>query len=138
MTDTSNSRFTLQKENDMSNKDVTDRVVEERLPIEGLSEAEDAGLMYDPSTQAIDLSKDEKRRTTALFMAINAYREMIIKEADYLREASDLARRGEGPKIQPASMDAIVVAAIKFDAFIAGKLTAEYEIEPEPDAEPEG
>lgn len=84
---------------------------------------EESGTGYDPTTQVLDLSKEEKRRTTALFMAINAYRELIIKEAAYLREAADLARRDEGPKLQPATIDAIVVAALKFDAFIAGAVT---------------
>ena len=81
---------------------------------------EDAGVAFDPQTQHLDLSKEEKRRTTALMMAIQAYRELIIKDAAYLREASDLARRNEGPKIQPATIDAMIVAAMKFDRFIAG------------------
>lgn len=91
---------------------------------------EESGTMYDPTTQCLDLSTEEKRRTTALFMAINAYHELIIKEAAYLREAADLARRNEGPALQPATIDAIVVAALKFDSFIAGKVTMTA-VEPE-------
>ncbi len=86
-----------------------------------LSILEDAGVAFDPTTQHLDLSKEEKRRTTALMLAINAYRELIIKEAAYLKEAADLARREEGPKLQPATIDAIVEAAIKFDLFITGQ-----------------
>lgn len=86
-----------------------------------LSVLEDAGIAFDPTTQAVDLSKEEKRRTTALFMAINAYHELIIREADYLREAANLAQRGDGPKLQPATIEAIVAAAIKFDDFISGQ-----------------
>jgi hypothetical protein len=82
---------------------------------------EDAGIAFDPSTQHLDLSKEEKRRTTALMMAIQAYRDLIIKDADYLREVSNQARANNGPAIQPATMDAMVEAAIKFDMFIAGK-----------------
>lgn len=86
-----------------------------------LSILEESGTAFDPTTQVLDLSKEEKRRTTALFMAINAYHELIIREADYLREAATLARQNEGPKLQPATIDAIVIAAIKFDSFISGE-----------------
>ena len=84
---------------------------------------EDAGVAFDPSVQHLDLSKEEKRRTTALMMAIQAYQHLIIKDADYLREAVNQARANNGPAIRPATMDAMVVAAIKFDAFIAGQMT---------------
>lgn len=84
---------------------------------------EDAGVAFDPSTQHLDLSKEEKRRTTALMMSINAYQHLIIKDADYLREAHNQARSNNGPAIRPATMDAMVEAAIKFDMFIAGRLT---------------
>jgi hypothetical protein len=92
-----------------------------------LAVLEDTNVAFDPTTQHLDLTKDEKRRTTALIMAIQAYQELIIKDAAYLREASDLARRDEGPKIQPATIDAIIVAAMKFDAFIESKMTASQE-----------
>lgn len=84
---------------------------------------EESGTAFDPSTQHLDLSKDEKRRTTALMMAINAYQHLIIKDADYLREAHNQARANNGPAIRPATMDAMVLAAIQFDMFIAGKIT---------------
>jgi len=87
-----------------------------------LAALEEAGVGFDPTNQHLDLSKEEKRRTTALLMAIQAYEHLIIKEAAYLREATDIARRGEGPALQPATIDAMVEAAIKFDLFIAGKL----------------
>ncbi len=82
---------------------------------------EESGIAFDPSVQHLDLSKDEKRRTTALMMAIQAYKELIIRDADYLHAVADLARRNEGPQINPATMDAMVEAAIKFDMFIAGQ-----------------
>lgn len=81
---------------------------------------EDAGVAFDPTAQHLDLTKDEKRRTTALMMAIQAYQHLIIKDAEYLRAAADLARRDEGLVIQPATMDAMVTAAINFDHFIRG------------------
>jgi hypothetical protein len=96
---------------------------------------EEAGVAFDPTTQHLDLSKDEKRRTTALLMAINAYQHLIIKEAAYLKEAADLARRDEGPKLQPATIDAMVEAAIKFDMFIEGQLNGAVHVETR---EPEG
>ena len=64
-----------------------------------MADLQDSGLMFDPMAQHLDLTKEEKRRTTALFLAINAYSELIIKDAAYLREMNDIARRGEGPKI---------------------------------------
>lgn len=82
---------------------------------------ENADVAFDPSTQHLDLTRDEKRRTTALMMAMQAYKELIIREADYLIAAADLARRNEGPAIRPATIDAMVEAAIKFDDFIAGR-----------------
>jgi len=90
-----------------------------------LSVLEEAGVAYDPTQQHLDLSKDEKRRVTALLMAIQAYRELIIKEAGYLEKVADLARRNEGPAIKPATIDAMVDAAFKFDAFIAGHTQAD-------------
>jgi hypothetical protein len=82
---------------------------------------EEAGIAFDPTTQHLDLSKDEKRRTTALMMAIQAYNNLIIKEADmYIAVSRDAGKDGL-PPIKPATMDAMVDAAIKFDWFIAGK-----------------
>lgn len=84
---------------------------------------EDAGVAFDPASQHLDLSKEEKRRTTALLMAINAYSGLIIKDADYLREVSTQARTNPELTIRPATIDAIVDAAMKFDRFIAGEAT---------------
>jgi hypothetical protein len=80
---------------------------------------EEANVAFDPSTQHLDLNKEEKRRTTALMLAINAYEKLIIKDAEYLKEVRDMQRKDEGPVIKPATMDAMVDAAIKFDRFIA-------------------
>lgn len=86
---------------------------------------EGAGTMFDPYSQHLDLSKEEKRRTTALMLAINGYKELIIKDADYLREMHnkdrELVSRGEAPVCRSATMDAMVMAAMKFDDFISGK-----------------
>lgn len=89
----------------------------------GLGIVEEAGVAFDPTSQHLDLTKDEKRRTTALMMSIQAYQHLIIKDAEYLRTAADLARRNEGPVIRPATMNAMVEGAIWFDDFIAGKIT---------------
>ena len=83
--------------------------------------AEGMGTMFDPNSQHLDLSKDEKRRTTALLMAIQAYDHLIIKDAEMYKAISDDARRENGPKIQPATIEAMVYAAVKFDKFIAGE-----------------
>jgi hypothetical protein len=84
---------------------------------------EEGGVAFDPTRMHLDLTKDEKRRTTALLLAIQAYQNLIIKDAEYLREAHAQARTN-GIVIQPATMDAMVTAAIQFDAFISGRLIA--------------
>jgi len=84
-------------------------------------------VAYDPTQMTVDLTKAEKRRTTALMLAIQAYQHLIIKDAEYLREASRLAERKEGPIIQPATMDAMVSAAINFDRFISGQIEKEMQ-----------
>ncbi len=89
---------------------------------------EESGTAYDPSTQYIDLTKEEKRRTTALMMAIQAYDNIIIKDAEmYTAICREQGRSNEGAMIQPATMHAIVAAAVQFDAFISGKLEAHDE-----------
>jgi hypothetical protein len=86
-----------------------------------LSVVEKAGVAFDPTAQHLDLTKDEKRRTTALLLAIQAYRELIIKDAAYLKEVHDEQRRSnDPPQIKPATIDAMIDAAIRFDKFIAG------------------
>lgn len=95
---------------------MTEQEVRDASPQKAL---EDGGIGFDPTTQHLDLSKEEKRRTTALMMAIQAYQNLIIKDADYLREASNLAQRDLGPKIAPATMNEMVAAAVQFDHFIA-------------------
>lgn len=84
---------------------------------------EEAGIGFDPAAQHLDLSKEEKRRTTALLLAIQGYRELIIKDADYLREVAHQSRDHPDLVIRPATIDAIVDAALKFDRFIAGAPT---------------
>lgn len=81
---------------------------------------EDAGIGFDPSTQHLDLTKDEKRRMTSLMLATQAYKELIIRDADYLREVQNIHRNNnDGYQIRPATMEAILDAAKKFDYFIA-------------------
>lgn len=91
-------------------------------PYDG-SVLEEHDVAFDAVRMHLDLTKAENRRTTALMMAIQGYKELIIKDAEYLKEVRDMSRRDEGPKIQPATIDAIVEAAIKFDMFIAGQFS---------------
>lgn len=90
---------------------------------------EETGTAFDPTVQHLDLTKDEKRRTTALMMAVQAYRELIIKDAEMLREVANLARNNDGPKLRPATIDGMLDAALKFDAFIAGDIDDLKEIQ---------
>lgn len=100
----------------------TSRQTGDKMPDENsLGVVEEAGVAFDPTQQHLDLSKEEKRRTTSLLLAIQAYKELIIKDAEYLREVAGLARRDEGPQIQPATIDAIITAAVKFDFFISNE-----------------
>lgn len=103
------------KEKDMKQKQVA--VVE---PEENLQAIEEAGIGFDPTRQHLDLSKEEKRRTTSLLLAIQAYDKLIIKDAEMYIAISRDAGREDGPKIRPATIDAIVEASIKFDLFISG------------------
>lgn len=77
---------------------------------------EEAGVAYDPTAQHLDLTKDEKRRTTALMLGIQAYKELIIKDAGMYTEL-----RRDNRALRPATIDAMIEAAIRFDAFIAGR-----------------
>ena len=88
---------------------------------------EDAGVAFDPSTQHLDLSKEEKRRTTALLLAIQGYKEIIIKDAEMYSAISRDQGRADAPQIRPATMDAMVEAAVRFDDFISGKLQTRME-----------
>lgn len=81
---------------------------------------EEHGVAFDPTRQTMDLNKEEKRRTTALMMAIQAYSNLIIKDAEMYVAISRENDRKEAPKIQPATMHAMVDAAIQFDRFIRG------------------
>jgi len=76
-----------------------------------MSVLEDNDIAFDPTKATLDLTKAEKRRTTALMMAIQAYQHLIIKDAEILKAVSDESRRG-GPTIQPATMEGMVRAAI--------------------------
>lgn len=88
---------------------------------------EETGIAYDPRNQHLDLSKEEKRRTTALMLAIQAYEHLIIPTAEYLREVINHERNG-GPVIEPATMNAMVQAAVDFDDFISGDLQARLRV----------
>lgn len=90
---------------------------------------EEAGVAFDPGSQHLDLTTGEKRRVTALMLAINAYNNLIIKDAAmYVEIRRDVERHEAGAQIKPATIDAMVEAAFKFDLFIAGEY-AERDVE---------
>lgn len=95
---------------------------------------EEAEIAYDPTKATLDLTKEEKRRTTALMLAIQAYSNLIIKDAEMYKAISSDAARGHGPVIKPATMSAMVEAAINFDAFIAGEFSTPVRVETDKDA----
>lgn len=109
-------------------------MIQSLIPEENMGQSrhavlEEAGVAFDPTTQHVDLTTEEKRRTTALLMAIQAYNNLIIKDADYyIAVMREQGRNGEdGPTIRPATMNAMVEAAMQFDDFISGKLVAKPE-----------
>ena len=87
-----------------------------------VSALEDTNTAFDPSRMHLDLTKEEKRRTTALLLAIQAYQNLIIKDAEMYNAISRDQVRNDALKIRPATMDAMVEAALDFDDFISGKL----------------
>lgn len=89
-----------------------------------MSAIEEAGMGFDPTKVHLDLTKEEKRRTTALLLAIQAYDKLIIKDAE-MYEAITRDNKRDGATIRPATMDAMVSAALNFDDFISGKLQIE-------------
>lgn len=88
-----------------------------------VSVLDEADIAYDPAKMTMDLTRAQKRRVTALMLAIQAYDHLIIKDAEMYNAISRDADRKGGPVIQPATMDAMVMAAINFDRFIAGEFS---------------
>lgn len=86
-----------------------------------LSVLEEQNIAFDPTQQHLDLTKSEKRRTTALMMAIQAYDKIIIKDAEMFIAINREAAHNPAYTIKPATMHAIVEAAVQFDMFISGE-----------------
>lgn len=82
-----------------------------------LSVVEDAGIAFDPTAQHLSLSKEEKRRTTALMLAIKYHADTIVQDADMYRE---LVRNQA--HLTPTTCAKVVGIAAQFDQFIAGQL----------------
>ena len=72
---------------------------------EGIPGLEEAGVAFDPTTQHLDLSKDEKRRTTALMLAIQGYKELIIKDCTSAKLAEEVKRETQGVIFQDFLID---------------------------------
>lgn len=103
---------------------------------EDMSAIEEADIAFDPTKQHLDLSVHQKRRTTALLLAIQAYDKLIIKDAEmYIAVSRDSGREG-ALKIRPATIHAIVEAAISFDMFINGAFDPKEQREPQPEPQP--
>ena len=94
---------------------------------------EQTGTAFDPSVQYLDLSKEEKRRTTALLMAIQAYDNLIIKDAEMYIAISREQGKNEAPRISPGTIEGVVDAAIIFDEFISGRLQTIETTDPIPE-----
>lgn len=68
---------------------------------------------YNVLDQQLDLTHHEKRRTTALMMAINYYLNSVIKDA-----AMYDALRRDGRKLATMNVAACVEVAVQFECFI--------------------
>jgi hypothetical protein len=99
------------------------------LSIPDNSPVEEAGMAFDPARQHLELTRDQKLRTTALMMAIHAYEKIIIKDADYYEAVVRHRQLNGEPPIKAATMDAMVEAAIKFELFIVGEFSRALPIE---------
>lgn len=73
-------------------------VAEDGQPVD-MSIVEEAGVAYDPRKTTMDRTKEEKRRTTALVLAIQAYDKLIIKDAEMYNAISRDRDRTNGPVI---------------------------------------
>jgi hypothetical protein len=97
----------------------------ERAQEMGLALREDA---FDVGGQTLDLTKCEKRRTTALMMAINYYLNSVVKDA-----AMYDALRRDGKTLPSMNVDHCVDIAVKFDAFIATGAPLALTVDPDED-----
>lgn len=76
-------------------------------------------VAYDPTRATLDLTKEEKRRTTALMLAIQGYQHLIVKDPQMYT-----AMVAGGKQLHPATIHGMVEAAVQFDLFISGRLEA--------------
>lgn len=96
--------------------------MEDEFEIKGSSDDQNEALemvAFDPTRQHLDLTKDEKLRTTALMLAIKQYTDFICKDADMYKEI--MMRNGS---MKPATVSGVVSMAIEFEAFLLGRYSA--------------
>lgn len=79
---------------------------------------EETDTAFDPASQHLTLSKDEKRRTTALLMAIQYHSQTIVKDAAMYRELVH-----DNKHLSPSVCEKVIEIAFQFDAFISGGTT---------------
>jgi len=79
--------------------------------------ARTAAALQSFNNMPLDLTKDEKMRCAALTMAINYYIETICKDA-----ALYTAMTMKGDTLKPATYDGVVAVALRFEAYLAGKI----------------
>ncbi len=78
---------------------------------------------FDPEHMGLDLTKEEKVRTTALMLAINYHVDTIIRETGMLRYQTD-----RGMEVTPTTARRVVEIADTFAAWItSGKLEVVHE-----------
>lgn len=83
--------------------------------------------VYDPFLDPLQLTHEEKLRTTALMLAIKYYVDTICADADLYR-----VMRDAGTNFQPASEERVIDIASKFAGFI---LQGEIKVRLAPDKE---
>lgn len=75
-------------------------------------------IAFNPMDAPLDLTKNEKLRTTALMLAIQYVTETICKDAEMYR-----ALKQDGQHLATANVPHVVTCAINFEAFLLGRVT---------------
>lgn len=87
---------------------------------------------YDPTLEPLDLTRDEKRRTTAIMLALSYYEKTIIHDSKMykaiMKEAPDT--------VVPAHEDRVIEIAMKFNHFLETGKGLHFVEDDDPDADP--
>jgi hypothetical protein len=72
-------------------------------------------MAYDPEAEPLDLTHEEKLRTTALMMAIRYHVDTIIKDANMYQTMV-----AQGKHLTPSTVGLVIHIAREFEGFLRG------------------